>query len=87
MGITDNIKSQLEKELQDLQRMREDIRATLHRAGQDARDKWKELEPKLEELERKVEAGGKELGEAGSKLFEDIGKAVRDFANRVTTKE
>lgn len=87
MSITDDVKNQLKADLEDLKRMRDEIKLKLHLAGKDAKDRWHELEPKLEELELKFEKGGKDLGATTDKLFEDVGKAVRDFGAKLFGKD
>jgi len=87
MSITDDVKNQLKADLEELKRMRDEIKVKLHLAGKDAKDKWHELEPKLEELELKFEKGGRELGATTDKLFEDVGRAVRDFGARLFGKD
>ena len=87
MSIKDDVKKQFKEDLEDLKQMRDEIRVKLHLAGQEAKDKWRELEPKLEELEVKFEKSGQQLGEATTKLFEEVGQAIREFGARVMGRE
>ncbi len=45
-NITSELKSDLNKSLESLQTLRDEIRVRLHLAGMDAKDAWDKLEPK-----------------------------------------
>jgi hypothetical protein len=49
------LKDESKKVLDDLQRLRDEIKLQLHLAGADARDAWDKLEPELKHFEDKVE--------------------------------
>lgn len=83
MSFSDDMRKQLDHDLAELKKMRDEIRLKLHLAGMDAKERWKQLEPKVEEIERKLEAGGEEILGATSRLFEEVGRAFREFADRL----
>jgi hypothetical protein len=48
------LKRELEKGVQKLQTLRDEVRVRLHLAGMDLKDQWNKLEPHLEEVEKKA---------------------------------
>jgi hypothetical protein len=48
---TTDLKNELEKSLTLLRTLRDEVRVKLHLAGMDAKDQWKQLEPRLAEVE------------------------------------
>ncbi|GAB4567537.1 MAG: hypothetical protein Tsb0020_20200 [Haliangiales bacterium] len=87
MSFSDQVRKQFEHDLNDLKKMRDQLRAKLHLAGEAAQERWRELEPKIEEVERKIEAGSDELIGTTNQLFEEVGRAFRDFGNRLLDKD
>ena len=47
-------KQELEKAVEQLKKIRDEIKVQLHLASMDAKDAWKKLEPGLAELEQKM---------------------------------
>lgn len=83
MSFSDDMRKRFDQDLAELKKMRDEIRLKLHLAGMDAKERWQKLEPKVEEIERKLEAGGEEILGATNKLFEEVGRAFREFAERI----
>lgn len=75
--------------LEELRKLRDEIRVKVHLAGMEARERWEELEPKLEELEGQLERSGARATEATSIFFEELAAAFRRFRDRIDerTKE
>jgi uncharacterized protein YhaN len=49
---TTELKNEIEKSLDLMRTLRDEVRVKLHLAGMDAKDEWKKLEPHLTEVER-----------------------------------
>jgi hypothetical protein len=84
MSEEKKVRAQVDEVLGDLRRMADEIRLKVHLGSMDAKDEWKEIEPKLHELEqeadRVVDRTTEELRDLGhdlkarfKKLKEDLG--------------
>lgn len=69
--------------IEELTRVRDEIRVKLHLAGMEAKERWAELEPKLDKVEQDVEAAGETVAEATGKLLSDIGKSIRELGDKL----
>jgi hypothetical protein len=69
MSTTDDIKAELQKGLESLQTMRDEIRVRIHLAGMDAKDAWNKLEPAVYEAERLAEEVSEEARAAMNELL------------------
>lgn len=69
MTTKDDIKTELQKGLDSLQTMRDEIRVRIHLAGMDAKDAWGKLEPAVLEAERLVEEVSEEARTAMNELL------------------
>jgi len=83
MNTTENLKANLEKDLADLARMRDEIRVKVHLAGLDAKSAWKSLEPRFDELERDVREEGAVVKSASLLLAKDLKSAFEQFRSRL----
>jgi chromosome segregation ATPase len=72
---TEQIRQQLHDSLQSLRTLRDEIRVDLHLAGMDAKDKWRQLEPRIEEAERFA----REVSETSRTALEEIVTKFRAF--------
>ncbi len=86
MSFSEDVRKQFEHDLGELKKLRDEIRVKLHLAGMEVKERWKQLEPRLEEIERKVEAGSEELLGTTTRLFEEVGRAFREFGERIVRK-
>jgi uncharacterized protein YPO0396 len=48
------LRQEIERSLEELQTMRDEIRVRMHLASMEAKDKWNELEPSLEKIEEQI---------------------------------
>lgn len=74
---TTDLESQVRRTLAELEAVRDEIRVNLHLAKMDAKDKWKELEPRLDE----AKALALDASKAAYAKLEDLAhraRAVRD---------
>ncbi|WP_437765077.1 hypothetical protein WMF27_31870 [Sorangium sp. So ce281] len=74
-NITSELKSDLNKSLESLQTLRDEIRVRLHLAGMDAKDAWDKLEPRLLDAEKLAE----DASEASRKALREIVEKVKEF--------
>ncbi|HSN98085.1 MAG TPA: hypothetical protein VLS89_07290 [Candidatus Nanopelagicales bacterium] len=72
---TDDMKAELQKGLESLQTMRDEIRVRIHLAGMEAKDAWNRLEPKLYEAERLAE----EVSDASRAAMNDLVTRAREL--------
>lgn len=74
-SITSDLKADLQKGLESLQTLRDEIRVKLHLAGMDAKDAWNKLEPKLQEVEKLAE----DVSETSRAAVHDLVKRLQEF--------
>ena len=74
------------RSLEDLAKLRDEIRLRAHLLGMDAKDAWKEIEDRIAEIEGRVEREGRELGRATSGLVSEVTDAVRRFKDRIEAR-
>ncbi|WP_437587129.1 hypothetical protein [Sorangium sp. So ce1000] len=73
--ITSELKSDLNKSLESLQTLRDEIRVRLHLAGMEAKDAWGKLEPKLLDAEKLAE----DVSESSRNALREIVEKVKEF--------
>jgi hypothetical protein len=77
MNSGTDFKTEVHKSLELLRTLRDEVRVTIHLAGMEAKDRWRQLEPHLEDVERAAreatEASRTAVVEAVSSL-----KSLRD---------
>ncbi len=71
------------KTLEELKVLRDEIKLKLHLATMDAKDEWKQLEPKLVALEHKIDREGEKAVEAAGEVFTELGAAFRKFKDKL----
>lgn len=75
---------QLQKSVDELRRLRDEIRVQLHLAGLDAKSFWEGLEPKLAEVESKLEHGVDATVRYADIVVDELAKALRQIRDRFT---
>jgi hypothetical protein len=80
---SDNVRGQVDDVLDELQRMADEIRLKVHLGSMEAKDEWKDVEPKLRQFEKKaekiVERTGDELADLGADLKARFRKLKHDL--------
>lgn len=71
----DDLRNQLQRGLDELRRLRDEIRVDMHLAGMDAKDKWRDLEPRILDAENMA----KDISEASRKAVQDVVDSIRRF--------
>jgi hypothetical protein len=70
----------MDRTMEDLRRLRDELRVRMHLAKQEARDEWVELEKKFEHLRGRLEVVGKvakESAEDVAEALELVGQELR----------
>lgn len=83
-------KERIEKELEELRRIRDELRVRVHLGKADAKDLWERLEKRFADLEtharraaQRTEAPLQELGEAAKHLAEELRSGYRELRGRL----
>lgn len=71
----DDLRHQLGRGLDELRRLRDEVRLDMHLASMDAKDKWRELEPRVMDAENLA----KDITEASRKALQEVIDSVRRF--------
>jgi len=69
----------MHENLGKLKTLRDEIRVDLHLAGMDAKDKWKEMEPKFRDAEKLVE----DVSDASRKAMDEMVEHFRTFRESI----
>ena len=70
--LKDELKTEINTTLADLQRMRDEIRLKIHLGAMDAKDVWADLEPRLVDLEKKAQKTAASTGHEVKNLAYDL---------------
>lgn len=84
--------SLLQRELEELSRLRDEIRVKAHLGRLEAEERWEELESRWEDLEAKTRQIARESGEAiqdvrsaAGLLVDELRDAYQDIRRRLTS--
>lgn len=80
--MTDSTKTDAPKSKRpwdELRRVADDVKTQLHRAGVEAKDRWKELEPKLHDFQAKAEATTERAADAVQAQLTTVVDALHRF--------
>lgn len=83
---TSDWRERMEKELEELRRVRDELRVKMHLAKKDAQDRWQQLEKRMGELEahgkraaQRTEAPLQEIADASRKLLDELRRGYREL--------
>jgi len=82
------VPEQLEKELDNLRRIRDELNVRLHLGGADIRDQWEKLDRGWQHLEGRMKVIGNESDEVAKEIGETLhvlAEQLRDGYERVKT--
>lgn len=79
--MTDDMKADVQKSLESLQTLRDEIRVRIHLAGMEAKDAWDKLEPKLLDAEQLAQ----NVSDASRSAITELVQKVRDFRATLTS--
>jgi len=71
----DELKHQLQRGLDELRRLRDEIRLEIHLGSLEAKEKWEELEPRI----RDVETMAKDISNASRRAVQEVVDSLRRF--------
>jgi hypothetical protein len=77
---TNELKTEIEKGLAQMQTLKDEVRVRLHLAKMDAKDEWNKLEPQLADVERKAT----ELTEATQRAVSDAVKRLAKLRDKLS---
>lgn len=60
-----------------IRRLADELELKIHLASMDARDRWRELQPRVREVEQSLAAAGKRAGDAIDRELTNLGTALR----------
>jgi predicted nucleic acid-binding Zn-ribbon protein len=73
----------LDKAVQNLKTLRDEIRVQIHLAKAEIKDEWEELEPKFEEMEEKLSGAAEETRDVVNVIAEELSSAYRRIKERL----
>lgn len=68
----------------EVRRLADELEVQIHLAGMEARDRWRDLKPRLAELEKALERTTERVGDVIAKELSAVGKALRQLRDDVT---
>ncbi len=68
----------------DVRRIADELELKIHLAGMSARDRWRELQPRLIELEHEVARSSKRLSETVDRELTALGAALRSLRDELS---
>jgi transposase len=57
------MKAELQEMLDEVKKLRDELKVKVHLAGMDAKETWKKLEPRVEELQKQAVDAGKKAAD------------------------
>jgi hypothetical protein len=82
-AITKKVNELIRLELDELARMRDEIRLKVHLAGMEGRSAWTDLEKQFERLEERFGYEGDHVAETTRQIAAEVRIAFRDFTKRL----
>jgi hypothetical protein len=61
----------------EVRRIADELELKIHLAGMDARDRWRDLEPRLAEIEKSITGAGKRASDVVERELASVGAALR----------
>lgn len=84
MSSKERITDELKRDLEDLQTIRDEVRVKMHLATLDAKEYWKQLEPRVAEIEHRiVHDTGEQARDAITGLMVDVSGALKKLRDRL----
>lgn len=72
------------KALDELRRLRDEIRVKLDLAGKESKRLWEDLEPQLSQVEDKLLGGGEKVADVSKTVAEEFASAFKRIRDRVS---
>jgi hypothetical protein len=68
----------------EVRRIADELELKIHLAGMDARDRWRDLKPRLAEIEKSIAGAGKRAGDVVERELASVGAALRRLRDDIT---
>jgi hypothetical protein len=68
----------------EVRRIADELELKIHLAGMDARDRWRDLKPRLAEIEKSIASAGKRAGDVVERELASVGAALRRLRDDIT---
>lgn len=79
----DTLREELNRDITEIEVVRDKIALRLHLGGMDAKSGWKDLEKKLERLKSQTKRDGDDVVEATRGLAREVLQSLKDFAAKL----
>lgn len=73
----------LDKVVQNLKTLRDEIKVQVHLAKAELKDEWEELEPKFEDMEEKLGSAAEGTRQTVNVIAEELAEAYRRIRDRL----
>lgn len=83
MNDEERLRANLKTDLEELERLRDEIRVRMHLGGMEAKSAWAELEPKVDDLKRRMASEGESAKQASLSLVQDVRVALKRFRDKL----
>jgi hypothetical protein len=67
----------------DIRRLADELEVKMHLAGMEARDRWRDLQPRLADLEKSLARTTERVGDVLTQELTAVGKALRQLRDDV----
>jgi len=71
------------KALDELKRLRDEIRVRVDLAGKEAKTWWDDLEPQFSQVEGKIASGGEKVADVSRTVADEMASAFRRIRDRI----
>jgi hypothetical protein len=76
-------RSEVRRALDEVKRLRDEIRVRIHLAGMDAKKAWRKLEPQIDKLDRQLDAAGARVSAELEGAIEQARKSITALRERL----
>ncbi|MDA0977454.1 MAG: hypothetical protein O3B72_02750 [Proteobacteria bacterium] len=73
----------LDKAVENLKTLRDEIRVQIHLAKAELKDEWEELEPRFEQMEDRLGSAAEETRQTVNVIAEELAEAYRRIKSRL----
>lgn len=80
---TERLRETVNHRIDELERLRDEVKLKLHLANLDAKKRWFVLETELDQLETELKHDSGAVAEASARLSEHLLESFKDFRNRL----
>jgi hypothetical protein len=74
---------EIRRALDEVKRLRDEVRVRIHLAGMDAKDAWHKLEPRIDKLDRQLDAAGTRVSVELKAALEQARSSIKALRDRL----